>query len=209
MIWVIIFGLWTLGILGYILRKKINTPSLPNSIPDWLSLRLIAIVVFLIALAMYFPGFSAKAWQGLWELNGRTLFLIAASILLVVAFWDTVKGALGCLIPLGGLLLLGLIIFLLLRNGCNKSSDSAGKSEVNIVVWKIISSTDSTVVYNGPTPWEGGAYFRVRVTPECGKSVSVDCSDWNHQIILTGCNPATQKFPRRHEGKTVKVSAVK
>jgi len=86
--------------------------------------------------------------------------------------------------------------------------DSAGKpKETTIVVYDL--DDNSSIVYAGPCPWEGGENFRVKVTPECGKIVSVSSNDWDHAIILTGCDTGTTKFPSRHEGVPVKVSAVK
>lgn len=103
------------------------------------------------------------------------------------------------------------ILYVILSNfGLFESSKPTGSSasEVNIVVWKLNSPTDSTVVYNGPTPWENGLPFRFRVTPECGRSITILAPGWDHGIILTGCNPGTTNFPPRREGG-VKIRAVK
>ena len=208
-VWFLIGGLIVFGLaVGYFISKMMKptvppppppgtpaTPTTPRPWPSWADGKLFVALGVIIISYWLLEG---------WDFSNFPNWMLAifAGIAIYIALrWP------------GHALLVGVIYVIIwfLWFRLKNHPDSAGKNPTSIVVWRLDYPVvgDSSVVYTGPCPWEKVANYPIRITPECGKTVSVYSKGWDHQVILTGCNNGTGNLPAWDWGEKVKISAVK
>lgn len=170
--------------LKFMKNKKLNTPSLNLNFADWLYPLGLA-VVFWFLIPNLFPVFWAKYY-------GSDLF------------WPTVLIGILCLYMWSQKYFLFMVIFFAILiivlsrfSGLSIGKEKKTNSIKTVVVWKINSSNDSTLVYNGDANVRLNLPqgITIRITPACGTTVSILSLGWDHAIILKGCSLGTVYFP--------------
>lgn len=209
LVFFIIIIIFSLGVLVFRLSGgRINTPGINNYrqyIPGiWFvaSLVVVGITVFYLI-----PEFFPKFWT---NIRNSKVFWILLLVMTFSMYMYMERG-----IQAWGLVVSILFILIVFKygscNGCHdeeEASTSFGQrtEQVEITLWRFDSSGDSSIYFEGVTPFEDPLNFKFRLEVECNKSVTVTAPGWETTEVVTGCTKE-KRFPARRAGN-VRIRAV-